>query len=93
MEKTLTFDDWIEKYNPIKNHLVDHGSFGGYIFETYDDEVDFVASQNPHNIWTMVWAEDCYAVVPGFRWVNREHYLISTVPFTEENLHEEYLCI
>ena len=93
MEKTLTFDDWIEKYNPIKNHIVDHGSFGGFIFETYDDEVAFVASQNPNNIWTMVWAEDCYAVVPGFRWVNRENYLISTVPFTDENLHEEYLVI
>ena len=93
MEKTLTFDDWIEKYNPIKNHIVDHGSFDGLIFETYGDEVAFVQSQNPNNIWTMVWAEDCYAVVPGFRWVNREHYLISTVPFTDENLHEEYLCI
>jgi hypothetical protein len=93
MENTLTFDDWVAKYNPIKNHIVDHGSFDGLVFETYGDEVAFVASQNPNNIWTMVWAEDCYAVVPGFRWVNRENYLISTVPFTDENLHEEYLVI
>jgi hypothetical protein len=93
MEKTLTFDDWIEKYNPIKNHIVDHGSFDGLIFETYGDEVAFVQSQNPNNIWTMVWAEDCYAVIPGFRWVNREHYLITEKPYAEENLHEEYLVI
>ena len=93
MEKTLTFDDWIEKYNPIKNHLVDHGSFDGCAFETYDEELEFVQSQNPYNIWTLVCAEDSYYIVPGFRWVNRENYLISTVPFTDENLHDEYLVI
>ena len=93
MEKTLTFDDWVEKYNPIKNHIVDHGSFDGLIFETYGDEVAFVQSQNPNNIWTMVWAEDCYAVIPGFRWVNRENYLITEKPYAEENLHDEYLVI
>jgi hypothetical protein len=93
MEKTLTFDDWIEKYNPIKNHLVDNGSFGGYIFETYDEELEFVQSQNPHNIWTMVNVGDESYIVPGFRWIDRENYLISTVPFTDENLHDEYLVI
>jgi len=93
MEKTLTFDDWIEKFKPIKNHIEDHGSFNGLIFETYDEELEFVQKQNPHNIWTMVWAEDCYAVVPGFRWVNRENYLISEVPFSEDDLKDEYLVI
>ena len=93
MEKTLTFDDWIEKYNPIKNHLVDHGSFEGYIFETYGDEVDFVSSQNPHNIWTMVNAGDESYIVPGFRWIDRDLYFITEKPFTDENLHDEYLVI
>ena len=93
MEKTLTFDDWIEKYNPIKNHIVDHGSFDGFIFETYDDEVAFVASQNPYNIWTLVCAEDSYYIVPGFRWVNRENYFVTEKSFSEDNLHEEYLVI
>ena len=93
MEKTLTFDDWIEKYNPIKNHIVDHGSFDGLIFETYGDEVAFVQSQNPNNIWTMVNVSDKSYIVPGFRWVDRDLYFITEKPYAEENLHEEYLVI
>ena len=95
MEKTLTFDDWIEKYKPIKNHLSEYtSSFDGYCFDyTEKEEMEFVTNHDPNNIWTMVWAEDCYAVIPGFRWVNRESYLVSEIPFSEEDLTKEYLVI
>ncbi len=92
-ERILTFDDWVEKYNPIKNHIDKDTSFQGTSFETYDEELEFVQSQNPYNIWTLVCAEDEYYVVPGFRWVNRENYFVTEKPFTDENLHEEYLVI
>ena len=96
MEKTLTFDDWIEKFNPIKNQFLDYesDSFDGYAFDyTKEEELNFIKSQNPNNIWTLVWAEDCYAVIPGVRWVNRESYLITEKPFTDEELTKEYLVI
>jgi hypothetical protein len=92
-DRILTIDEWMDKYNPIKNHIDEGTSFGGTSFETYDEELEFVQSQNPYNIWTLVCAEDEYYVVPGFRWVNRENYFVTEKPFTEENLHEEYLVI
>jgi len=92
-ERISTIDDWMEKYNPIKNHLDEDASFEGTSFETYDEELEFIQSQNPHNIWTLVCAEDEYYVVPGFRWVNRESYFVTEKPFTDEDLHIEYLVI
>jgi hypothetical protein len=92
-DRILTVDEWMDKYNPIKNHIDKDTSFDGTSFETYDEELEFVQSQNPYNIWTLVCAEDEYYIVPGFRWVNRENYFVTEKPFTEENLHEEYLVI
>jgi hypothetical protein len=92
-DRILTVDEWMNKYNPIKNHIDEGTSFGGTSFETYDEELEFVQSQNPYNIWTLVCAEDEYYIVPGFRWVNRENYFVTEKPFTDESLHEEYLVI
>ena len=92
-DRILTVDEWMDKYNPIKNHIDKDTSFDGTSFETYDEELEFVQSQNPYNIWTLVYAEDEYYIVPGFRWVNRENYFVTEKPFTEENLHEQYLVI
>jgi hypothetical protein len=92
-DRILTVDEWMDKYNPIKNHIDEGTSFGGTSFETYDEELEFVQSQNPYNIWTLVCAEDEYYIVPGFRWVNRENYFVTEKPFTDESLHEEYLVI
>jgi len=92
-DRILTVDEWMDKYNPIKNHIDEGTSFGGASFETYDEELEFVQSQNPYNIWTLVCAEDEYYIVPGFRWVNRENYFVTEKPFTDESLHEEYLVI
>ena len=92
-ERILTVDEWTEKYNPIKNHFYENTSFDGYAFETYDEELEFVQSQDPHNIWTMVNVSDKSYIVPGFRWVDRDLYFITEKPFTDENLHEEYLVI
>lgn len=92
-DRILTIDEWEEKYNPIKNHLDENAPFDGCAFETYDEEVEFIQKQNPYNIWTLVNAEDESYVVPGFCWVNRECYFITEKPFTDENLHEQFLVI
>lgn len=92
-DRILTVDEWVEKYNPIKNHIDENTSFDGCSFETYDEELEFVQSQNPHNIWTLVNAGDESYIVPGFRWIDRDLYFITEKSFTDENLHEEYLVI
>jgi len=52
----MSFDEWLTTYKPILNHLDENASFqsddGGIMFETYGDEVAFVKSQPPANIWT-----------------------------------------
>jgi hypothetical protein len=92
-DRVLTIDEWVEKYNPIKNHIDENTSFDGCAFETYDEEVEFVQTQNPHNIWTLVNVGDESYIVPGFRWIDRDLYFVTEKPFTEENLREEYLVI
>lgn len=92
-DRVFTIDEWEDKYNPIKNHLDENTSFDGCAFETYDEELEFVQSQNPHNIWTLVNAGDESYIVPGFRWIDRDLYFVTEKPFTDENLQEEYLVI
>jgi len=92
-DRILTVDEWMDKYNPIKNHLDENTSFDGCSFETYDEELEFVQSQDPHSIWTMVNVGDESYIVPGFRWIDRDLYFVTEKPFTDENLQEEYLVI
>jgi hypothetical protein len=47
----MTEDEWFETYKPIKNHIDTNASFDGHMFETYDEEVEFVKSQPNENIW------------------------------------------
>jgi hypothetical protein len=81
----LTEDEWFKTYKPIPNHIDKNASFSdgehGYMFETYGDEVEFVKSQSPANIWmygegdnggTYIWS--------GWGFVNRLGYFITEVP-------------
>ena len=92
-DRILTVDEWEEKYKPIKNHIDQNTSFNECAFETYDEELEFVQSQNPYNIWTLINVGDESYIVPGFRWIDRDLYFITEKPFTDENLHDEYLVI
>jgi hypothetical protein len=44
----MTYEEWEMKYKPIPNHITGECCS----FETYGDEVNFVASQDNHNVWT-----------------------------------------
>lgn len=82
-----TFDDC---YPLITNHLNPHASWGfgdtgGCLFETYGPELEFVRSQDPRHVWTLVDGDDGdQYVISGFHWVNRIGYLISIVPLPED---------
>lgn len=86
----MTEDEFDEQYPLVSNHLNPNASwaFGdgpGCLFETYGAELDFVRSQNPLTIWTLVDGDDnSQYVISGYHLVNRIGYLISTVPFPED---------
>ena len=86
----MTEDEFDKQYPLITNHIDPNASwaFGdgpGCLFETYGEELDFVRSQDPRTIWTLVDGDDGNQyVVSGYHFVNRIGYLISTIPFPED---------
>ena len=38
----MDFEKFVNKYKPIKNHIDDNASYDGFMFETYDKELEFV---------------------------------------------------
>ena len=83
----LTEEEWFDKFKPIANHIDDNASFQtedgvGYMFETYDDELKFVQSQEPNRIWTYCDGDDRGTYIfQGMRIVNRIGYFVTAVPF------------
>lgn len=82
----MDFDEWCDTYKPIINHIDSNASFdngyGGVMFETYGDEVEFVKSQSPANIWMYGQGDDGGTYVwNGWGFVNRLGYFITEVPF------------
>jgi len=107
----MTMDEWEATYKPIPNLIDPHASFQnedgvGIMFETYGEEVEFVKSQNPQNIWMYGDGDDGGSYIwSGWGFVNRLGYFITEVPFPEdtdiqvlvgvpvyfcENCHEEW---
>ena len=83
----LTQEEWFDQFQPIPNHLDDNASFQtedgiGYMFETYDNELAFVKSQDPNRVWT--YCDNDFggtSIFQGMRIVNRIGYFVTTVPF------------
>ena len=81
----MDFDEWCDTYKPIVNHIDNNASFdngyGGIMFETYGDEVEFVKSQSPDKIWMYGDGDDGASYVwSGWGFVNRLGYFITEVP-------------
>jgi hypothetical protein len=82
----MTMDEWETTYKPIYNHIDTNASFqdesgNGIMFETYGDEVAFVKSQSPANIWMYGSGDDGGTYIwNGWGFVNRLGYFITEVP-------------
>jgi hypothetical protein len=85
----MTFEEWVETYKPIPNHLDENASFqdesgNGIMFETYGVEVDFVKSHPPANIWMYGSGDDGGTYIwNGWGFVNRLGYFLTEVPCPE----------
>lgn len=78
----ITFNEWQETYKPINNPTNDWG--GEYsAFETYGDDLERVKDTDPALIWTEVDGDGGCYVVAGMHWVNRIHYYICEVPYSD----------
>ena len=82
-EVQLNWDEFEEKYQPLTNHLDKNASLSGYMFETYDDEYDFVCEihkETPERVWTYIESGDApneSVVVNGLHIVRRLGYIVT----------------
>lgn len=86
----LSFHEWANKFEPIKNHLNANAPCEGLMFETYGAEFIHVAmladgyfgKASPRKVWTLVENEKGgLSIIEGCNLVNRVGYLITAKPF------------
>lgn len=88
MTQTMTIEEWEEKYQPVINHIDSSASWQneygvGILFETYDEELEFVKSKIDENkVWTYLDGDDGGTfLVAGYSVVNRIGYLVTDIPW------------
>lgn len=101
MEKQLTIEDFYNKYTTEHNQVLlktlkdgispdDMCSFGGCMYETFGEEVEYVKQVPNNRIWTIVDTDgDDLLILAGYHFVNRLGYLITNEAWEDEN--EDYL--
>ena len=85
---TITEEQFDATYSLLPNHLNPHASWvigdePGCLFETYGEELDFVRSQDPLTVWTLLDGGDDLSLASGYHFVNRIGYLIATAPVSD----------
>lgn len=102
---TKTDTEFYAKYNTEYNQVLikelqaeedtgstlpeDMCSFGGCMYETFGEELDYVKAQPNKRIWTIIDEEDELFFIAGYHFVNRLGYLITDEEWSDE--HETYL--
>jgi hypothetical protein len=76
------WDEWAEKFKPIKNHFSKDPD--EIMFETYGEEVEFVANYDNKYVWTNIQGDMSDLIVAGYHYVNRLGYYITEVPWEDE---------
>lgn len=79
---SMTTDDFINKFKPVKNHIDDNASFDGCMLETYGDELEYVRNKlqsDPLKIWTVLDCDGESVIANGYHYVNRVGYLITEI--------------
>lgn len=92
--RLISYEEWEETYKPKANHIDENASFQneygvGIMYETYGDEVQFVADQDSHHVWTYVDGDEGGTyIVSGYALVNRIGYFITDVPWADNEMIE-----
>ena len=102
---TLTDTEFYTKYNTEYNQVLikelqveedtgstlpeDMCSFGGCMYETYGEELEYVRNQPSNRIWTIIDEEDKLFFIAGYHIVNRLGYLVTDEEWSDE--YETYL--
>lgn len=78
----MTYDEWEETYQPIRNYT-DH-AFESRLFETYGDDLAFIEAMPKDRVWTLVdHHRGGEIIMEGMRFVNRLGYFVTVRPWSE----------
>lgn len=77
---TMSFEEFEEKFRPIKNPIDENASYAGSMFETYGAELEYVKAAHQGAVWTICECDDVITLSEGMVLVNRMGYLITEVP-------------
>jgi|DEB0MinimDraft_12_1074336.scaffolds.fasta_scaffold01004_2 hypothetical protein len=88
----LQEDEFLEKYKPIQNHMVEDAPFDGCMYETYGEELEFIreVSQESHSVWTILENDNGdFFYSSGYHFVNRYGYLVTEIAWEHDNIEVE----
>ena len=81
------YNDFIEKYKPVTNHLNKGAGYNGLMFDLSREEIDFVFSQPNNQICTVIDGEGSDLVlIAGYWRADRLGYFVLSVPMTDEEM-------
>lgn len=77
----MTYEEFVAKYKPVQNHLVEGSAFNGTMFETLGEEYDYLrellVQGQQKRIWTYVCEGNFEMIVSGLWLVNRVGYFVT----------------
>ncbi len=93
---TLSEDVFAALFKPQANHLNPNASFDwgegyGTLFETYDEEFEFVRNQSSSRVWTLHSGDSSDFISSGLHFVNRIGYFVTQYPVPDGLLIEVQL--
>lgn len=83
---SLTWDEFVAQFNPETNKFSKDPD--NKMYETYGEEVEWVARMDPHYIWTYLDTDGGSVTVEGMHYVNRIGYYITEVPWEDGTSYE-----
>jgi len=84
----INWEEFVNNYMPVRNHLNESASFDGTMFETFGEELEFIQQEdNKRACWTLVEENGKTWIEFGYRVVNRLGYFITTHLPLNPNIH------
>lgn len=84
-ERFMTYEEWVDEFKPIENPQEEGAAFEGCLFDTHVPvDVAAIAEADSACVWTLVDDGENRSITNGWRFVNREGYFITEVPFPDD---------
>jgi hypothetical protein len=87
----MSYEDFVEKFKPVKNTLCAHANADGFAFAVTGSEYAAVLAafeRNPGTVWTCTHGDGTMWITEGIHRFNREFYLITKKPAQDGRFYE-----